>query len=111
MSLREQLRAYLPRKKLDVPALGGEVEVVGLTAGDMSAVGKMPAGVERNAAFLARALHKDGKRLVADGEEADLLDLPHKLFKELLDEADSISFPESTEGNSAATTGGDSSSD
>jgi hypothetical protein len=110
MSLREQLRAHLPRKKLDVPALGGEIEVIGLTAGDMAIVWKAPEGAEGNAHFLARSLYKDGNRLVADGEEKDLLELPQKVFAELVREVRDLNFP-SAEGNSAATTGGDSSSD
>ena len=111
MSLRDAIRAALPRKELDVPALGGKIELVGLTAGDVSAVGKVPAGIERNAAFLARALHRDGKRLVADGEEKDLLELPHALFSDLLNQASALTFPESAEKNSSATTDDGSSSD
>ena len=110
MSLRDVIRAALPRKTLDVPALGGQIELVGLTVADMSAVGKVPAGLERNAAFLARTLYKDGKRLASDGEEADLLELPHKLFSDLLDEAGPLTFGASAEKNSAATTDDGSSS-
>ena len=109
MSLAETIRAHLPRKTLDVPALGGTIEIVGMTARDMSAVMKGPDGAEGNALMLARSLYKDGQRIVADGGEGELLDLPHAVFSMLVKEAADLNLigkgaAESAKKNSAATT-------
>ena len=109
MSLAETIRAHLPRKTLDVPALGGQIEIVGLTARDMGAVMKGPDGVDGNALMLARSLYKDGARIVIDGNEGELLDLPHAVFSMLVKEAADLNLigkgsGASAEKNSAATT-------
>ena len=111
MGIKDQFRAHLPRKELDVPALGGKVELIALTARDMSAVLKAaPDEMSGAAEILARSLYKDGERIVPEGEEAALLELPNAVFQTLLREATILNgLGGSAEGNASATGDGSSS--
>ena len=105
MSIKDQFRAHLPRKELDVPALGGKVELIALTARDMSAVLKAASDEMAGATeILARSLYKNGARIVPDGEAGALLELPNAVFQALLREATALNgLDKSAEGNSSAT--------
>ena len=106
--------AARPRKTLDVPALGGPLDMLGLTARDMTEVMKGPDGAAGNALMLARSLYRDGKRII-DGNGDELLDLPHEVFSMLLAAASALNnvsqgAAKSAEKNSGATTDDGSSS-
>lgn len=113
-------KALVPKQELDLPEVGMTVFVHGMTARDITEANKaatkpLPKGRKGQAdggeldserltvELLARSLHdKDGKRLIPEGREDEINDLPYAIINKITAVVFSINgmkAPENIEGN------------